>query len=317
MRILSRDYLFEQAPFAQCHASTVVGLPGGALLAAWFGGNREGAPDVAIWTARREASATAWDAPRQVASEPGAPCWNPVLFADGDRIWLFYKVAPTVPAWTGCSQLSRDGGITWEAPVRFPAGLLGPIKNKPIRMSNGEILCPTSVEAYGVWTCWVELLGVEGVPQQRFGPIAVPGEPFGIIQPTLWESEPGRIHLLARATKRIGAVCSAVSTDYGRTWPAASPTSLPNPNSGIDAVRLQDGRIVLAYNPVHAGRSPLSLSESGDNGRTWSAPLHLETEPGEYSYPAIIQTEDGLVHVTYTHQRTRIHHVVLEPGRKE
>ncbi|NLC55929.1 MAG: exo-alpha-sialidase [Armatimonadetes bacterium] len=315
MREVEREFIFAKAPFAQCHASTLVELADRSLLAAWFGGSREGSPDVAIWTARRPAGATAWEAPRVAADVPGVPCWNPVLYRDAaDVVWLFYKVAPTIPAWTGYYRRSTDGGVTWEAPVPLPAGLLGPIKNKPVALSNGEILCPTSVESYGAWAAWVEVIGDGGARWQRFGPIGVPGEPYGIIQPTVWESTPGRLHLLARATQRIGAICAAISEDYGRTWSPAAPTPLPNPNSGIDAARLNDGRVLLCYNPTREGRTPLSLSLSTDNGATWSPPWHLETEPGEYSYPAVIQTADGRAHITYTHNRTRIAHVVVEIG---
>lgn len=323
MRIIHKEFVFEEAAFAQCHASTIVELADGSLLAAWFGGTREGAPDVAIWMARRPAGAPGWADPELAADEPDVPCWNPVLFRDSRtdvpgaqplQVWLFYKVAPRIPAWTGRFRRSFDGGLTWGDPVQLPAGLLGPIKNKPVRMSNGEILCPTSVESYGAWAAWVEVVGENGARWQRFGPIAVPGEPYGIIQPTVWESSPGRIHLLARSTPRIGAVCAAASDDYGRTWSPAEPTPLPNPNSGIDAARLADGRVVLAYNPTREGRTPLSLSVSEDNGQTWSDPLHLEADAGEYSYPAIIQGADGLIHITYTHNRTRIAHAVVETG---
>src|SRR5205823_13495597 len=90
-------------------------------------------------------------------------------------------------------------------------------------------------------------------------------------------------------------------------------TSLPNPNSGIDAVTLKDGRHLLVYNHTPSGRSPLNVAVSGD-GKEWRAALVLEKEPGEYSYPAVIQTSDGLVHATYTFKRERIKHVVIDPG---
>ena len=312
MRVVCSEFIFESAAFAQCHASTLVETGDGALLAAWFGGTQEGARDVAIWAGRREAGAGAWGEPVKVAERPGVPCWNPVLFRESDgTLWLFYKVAPTIPAWTGFYRRSRDEGRTWDEPQALPAGLLGPIKNKPVQMSSGEMLCPTSVETYGAWASWVEVVADGGKRWRRFGPIAVPGEAYGIIQPAVWESAPGRIRLLARATERIGCICESTSEDFGRTWSPARPTALPNPNSGIDAVRLADGRVALAYNPTREGRTPLSVSISEDDGATWHPPLHLETEAGEYSYPAIIQTADGLVHVTYTHLRRRIRHVVL------
>ena len=88
--------------------------------------------------------------------------------------------------------------------------------------------------------------------------------------------------------------------------------AIPNPNSGLDAVRLQDGRILLACNPTPEGRSPLAVLVSEDNGTTWPHRIDLETGAGEYAYPAIIQAADGRVHVAATHRRERIMHYTLE-----
>src|SRR5690606_7214705 len=95
--IVSREFIFEQAPFPQCHASTIVETPRG-LVAAWFGGQREGHPSVGIWLARHDGNR--WTAPEEVANGVQSegpverhPCWNPVLhrMADGSLL-LFYKV---------------------------------------------------------------------------------------------------------------------------------------------------------------------------------------------------------------------------------
>jgi predicted neuraminidase len=91
-------------------------------------------------------------------------------------------------------------------------------------------------------------------------------------------------------------------------------TTLPNPNSGTDAVTLRDGRQLLVYNHTGQGRSPLNVAISRD-GRNWEAALVLESEPAEYSYPAVIQTSDALVHVTYTWRRQRIKHVTIDPAK--
>ncbi|MBN1641741.1 MAG: exo-alpha-sialidase [Anaerolineae bacterium] len=324
-----------------CHAATLVELANGHLLAAWFGGTHEGHPDVAIWMARYDGAA--WSDPVVVVDEPGVPLWNPVLFRDRtDTLWLFYKAGPHVPAWTGRYTQSRDGGHTWSAPVVLPAGLVGPAKNKPLALSNGDILCGSSSETWRSWACWVEISTDRGHSWSRRGPIVAPAQPdhrppevdepvsavwdaasrtlivpqghAGVIQPTVSEYAPGRLHMLMRATRRVGYVCAAHSDDYGQTWSAASVTDIPCPNSGLDAVRLADGRLVLACNPTHEGRTPLSLLTSEDNGATWPHRLDLETEPGEYSYPSIIQAADGRVHVAYTWRRTCIQHVVLGPG---
>ena len=91
-------------------------------------------------------------------------------------------------------------------------------------------------------------------------------------------------------------------------------TTLPNPSAGIDALRLADGRFLLVYNPTPSSRSRLELAVSRD-GKSWRSVATLENGAGEYSYPALIQSGDGRVHVTYTWRRERIKHVVLDPAR--
>jgi predicted neuraminidase len=324
----------------------VVEVANGELLSAWFGGTHEGHPDIAIWLARFDGRR--WSEPFLAADEPGVPLWNPVLFRDeADVVWLFFKVGPSVPAWTGAYLRSHDGGETWGRPSFLPAGLLGPIKNKPLLLSNGDILCGTSSESWRSWACWVEISTDGGGTWSKHGPIVAPGygteegytrgdpEPVsavwdeesrqlrvpqahcGIIQPTIWEHAPGQLKMLVRATQRVGYVCAAHSQDYGRTWSHASPTAIPNPNAGLDAIHLADGRIVLACNPTHEGRSPLSLLTSEDNGETWPYRLDLETVPGEFSYPSIIQAADGRIHAVYTYCRRWIQHAVLDPDQLE
>ena len=90
--------------------------------------------------------------------------------------------------------------------------------------------------------------------------------------------------------------------------------ALPNPSAGTDAITLADGRHLIVYNHTPKGRTPLNVAVSSD-GKLWAAALVLESEPGEYSYPAVIQAADGLIHVTYTWKRQRIKHAVLDPKR--
>lgn len=311
---VSEDYIFSKAPFMECHASTIVEVEDGRILVAFFAGTEEGSRDVAIWLSEGERGS--WSPPRRIAWNEGAPCWNPVLFKDtGGKIYLFYKIGPTPETWSGAYVTSDDGGARWSNPHYLPAGLLGPAKNKPITVSNGDVVCGTSVESYRAWTCWVEVLGRKG--WERFGPIYYEGVNKGVIQPSIVEISDGKLRAFMRSTENIGRICVADSSDYGRTWSRAIATKLPNPNSGIDCVKLRSGTIVMAYNDSETSRSPLSVAASHDGGVAWKKLLDIETAEGEFSYPSIIQGLDGKVHIAYTWMRKRIKHVALESGEIE
>jgi predicted neuraminidase len=306
-------FIFEKAPFASCHASTIVEVEKGRFLAAWFGGQREGAPDVKIWLARFDGKA--WSKPEIAAEEKGQPCWNPVLFRSRSKmLFLFYKAGPSPDRWSGFVKRSKDGGDALSDAEILPAGLLGPIKNKPIQLASGAILAPTSVESYRAWTAWVERSTDDGATWRRFGPIAVPKHPHGIIQPTLLQRRDKTLIALCRS-RGLGAICQAESKDAGETWSPAQPIDLPNPGSGIDAVRTADGAFYLIYNHTRRGRSPLNLARSTDDGKSWKLVETLEDQLGEFSYPAIIQASDGRLHVTYTYNRRHIKHLILDPAK--
>jgi predicted neuraminidase len=309
---IKQEFIFTSAPFPSSHASTIVQLRSGELMAAWFGGTAEGKPDVAIWSSVR--SASGWSAPVEVAREPNIPCWNPVLFhSDDGRLWLYFKFGPNPASWTGARRWSSDDGKTWSPIEYLPAGILGPIREKPLVQANGIIVSGSSVESYHAWAAWIERSTDDGRTWVKHGPIvapqtAVPADAngtSGIIQPVVISMGPEHLRLYARATENIGHIVTAESTDDGITWTATRLLVLSNPNSGIDAVRLRDGRIVMIYNDTPHGRTPLSLavSRDGDHFRNFAT---LENAPGEYSYPAIIQKKDGSLAVTYTWQRTRI-----------
>lgn len=323
--ISTREFIYSDAPFPSAHASTIVETSTGTLLAAWFGGSAEGHDDVDIWLSRKPRGG-AWSSPRAITSTPDMPAWNPVLFEDADTIWLFFKVGPSPREWVGAYRRSADDGRTWDSVAYLPAGLLGPIRTKPIVLADGTWLAGTSVEAgyrgdtpadapYRTWAVWLERSTDRGRTWSKHGPVGVPGELYGVIQPTLWQTPDGEVRMLMRSTRRIGRIVASSSADGGRTWAPARPTDLPNPNAGIDVVRLRDGRLILIYNHLSEGRDAIHLAVSHDEAETWTPPVILEEGPGEYSYPAVIQTADGAVHVSYTWQRTRIRHLVIDPKR--
>lgn len=311
--VVRSEFIFETAPFAQCHASTIVESRG-RLLAAWFGGTREKNPDVCIWLSRHEQDR--WSPPREIANgvespERRYPCWNPVLFQPKEGpLMLFYKVGPSPDNWWGMLMISEDGGTTWSRPRRLPDGILGPIKNKPVQLPGGDILCPSSTEEKG-WRVHFERTSDLGKTWRKTDSVN-DGRQFGAIQPSILFYDSGRLQALGRTQQ--GRIFQIWSEDAGRSWGPMSATVLPNPNSGIDAVTLSDGRQLLVYNHTARGRSPLNVSTSAD-GKDWQAALVLESEPGEFSYPAAIQASDGLVHITYTWKRQRIRHVVLDPAK--
>jgi predicted neuraminidase len=306
-------FIFEKAPFPSCHASTLVETEPGIFLAAWFGGKDEGMKDVKIWSAHFDGKK--WSPPVIAAKEDGVPCWNPVLFISQSKtLFLFYKAGLNPMSWTAFVQRSKDGGKTWDKPHKFPAGLLGPIKNKPIQRADGAILAGSSVESYKDWVCWIERSTDDCKTWKRFGPITVEDNKFGIIQPTLFETTDKRIVALCRSDG-LGYIVQTESKDGGETWSTAIPTELPNPDSGIDLVQTKKGRLFLVYNHTKTARSPLNIALSDDEGKTWKKAATLEDQPGEFSYPAVIEGQDGLLHITYTWNRRHIKYVTADPSK--
>ncbi|MCK5802480.1 MAG: FAD-dependent oxidoreductase [Lentisphaeria bacterium] len=303
-------FVFEQDRFfASCHASTLVELPSGDVVAAWFAGTKESADDVDIWSAILHDGE--WTEPRKVAELEGAPLWNPVLCLHDDTLFLFYRFGRKIIHWESMLTTSADGGRTWSEPAPLPSGFLGPIKNKPIRMSGGLWLCGSSVETETEWFCRMELFDGGTREWIHAVDIKVPDCLRGIIQPAVWESAPGQVHALMRST--LGHVIRADSADGGRTWSTPVATDIPNNNSGIDIAKLRDSSLVLCLNPVAkdwGARTPLALWRSFDNGQTWPETFVLEDEPGEYSYPAVIATSVGVATV-YTHKRKQIRYRVI------
>lgn len=311
--LLLSEFIYETAPFPSCHASTIAETPQG-LVCAWFGGTDEKDPDVGIWLSRQVSGK--WTAPVEVANgvqhaTHRHPTWNPVLVQQpGGPLHLFYKCGPNPDAWWGMHMTSNDDGITWTEPRRLPEQIDGPVKNKPLLLADGTLLCGSSTE-YDGWRVHFELTKDWGKTWERIGPIN-DGKEFNAIQPSILDHGHGTLQILCRS--REGNVVTSWSKDSGRTWGPMTRTSLPNPNSGTDALTLKDGRHLIVFNNTPKGRTPLCVAISRD-GIAWNTVLTLEDQPGEYSYPAVIQTADGQVHITYTWKRKRIRHVAVDPSR--
>jgi predicted neuraminidase len=314
--IVKSEFIYESAPFPSCHASTLVETKDG-LVAAWFGGTHEKHPDVGIWMARQEGDQ--WTAPVEVTNGVQAdgkryPTWNPVLFQpQAGPLLLFFKAGPTPSSWWGMLITSKDNGKTWRKAERLPDGILGPIKNKPVQLKSGDILSPTSSEHDG-WRVHFER-STDGGKTWSATPPVNDGKEIGAIQPSILQHQDGRLQAIGRTQQ--DRIFTIESTD-GQQWGKMTLLDLPNPSAGTDAVTLADGRFLLVYNHTtrkSGGRERLNVAVS-DDGRKWKAALALEHDPGkEFSYPAVIQTRDGLVHITYTWHRKKIRHVVVDPQK--
>jgi len=318
--IITDEFLYEKASFPSCHSATIAETPTG-LVAAYFGGTKERNPDVEIYISRKVNGT--WLAPVSVANgiqneKLRLPTWNPVLYqVPGGDLLLFYKIGPKPSEWWGLMRTSKDGGITWSDAKKLPDGYIGPVKNKPVLLSNGNLFCPSSKEGDG-WKVHFEVTKDNGQNWRTIGPIA--GGGLDAIQPSILDHGNGKLQILARSKNR--AIVESWSADNGETWSALAKTTLPNNNSGTDAVTLKDGRHVLVYNHVlppgdlaKGPRTPLNVAISKD-GKEWYAALILEDSPiSQYSYPAVIQTADGMLHFIYTWRREKIKHVVVDPSK--
>jgi predicted neuraminidase len=339
--IVQSGFIYDVGPYPQVHASTIVETTAGRLLAAWFGGTEEGHDDVSIWLARHENGR--WTPGVKVAdgvqdATRRFPTWNPVLFQPRQGpLMLFYKVGPSPREWWGMVITSTDDGRTWSTPRRLPDGILGPIKNKPVQLADGTIVSGSSTEAVvgDAWRVHVELSRDGGQTWQKVSPQGDGG--FNAIQPAILQHADGRLQLLCRSKEMH--VPTSWSSDGGRTWSAMQASGLYAVNSGGDALTLKDGRHALVYNyrdrvdgvpdnyqpgrlvgiagapSGSRARWPLVVSLSRD-GVTWKNAVTLEDAPNRhgYAYPAIIQARDGRIHVTYTFNREKIKHVVIDPA---
>lgn len=326
LRILYEGFIFDRLhDRPMSHAVNILELSNGDILAVWYAGTYETSPDEVILISRLRKKSESWEEPRIVVDTPGKADGNPVLFEDDGKVYLFYvtieggglpeelgknypeaiKSNLTRGGWDTCPikyRVSTDFGETFgeEKILRREWGWM--IRNKLLRLSNGEVLFPMYDEVN-----WKAIFGLsKDLKDWDFtGYITTPK---GCIQPAVVELEDG--HLLCFLRTRDGFIYRTESYDYGRNWSIPEPTTLKNPNSGIDLIRLRDGRLVVVFNDSFDKRTPLNIGISEDEGRNWKV-WDLEKEEGEYSYPSIIQSRDGLIHLVYTYRRETIKHIVL------
>lgn len=325
-------FLPRVAPSA--HAVNLLALANGDVLASWFAGSKEGAPDVAIYLARWHAAGTGhhgglWSEPRAVATRAATQAatgryvrklGNAVLGQDPEGRLHLWFVSVAFGGWAGSSinqQVSDDEGRTWTPAQRL---VTSPFLNISTLVRTPPL--------------WPELGGGAGLPvYHEF--IAKHGEwlrldddghvldkarlpqPRRALQPAVAALDDGDLLALLRdAGPGPGRVLAATSADGGASWRPAEPLPVANPNAAVALLRLADGRLLLACNPIAGGRNRLALWLSEDQGDNWyEARVLEESNDGEdeFSYPALAQDRAGRVHVAYTWKRETIRHRVLTP----
>jgi alpha-L-rhamnosidase len=302
-------------PTPEVHAASITQRANGDMVAVWFGGTAEGHPDVGVW--QSEFNGIQWSAPHEIApstftSGTQGSIFNPVVYSvpDSDRLLLFYLSGPLGSA-AGTMRTSNDGGATWSSAQTMIPGIHGADRNQPVLLDNGTLLTPNTNGG-------LNFDRTNDFGEHWLSSSSVPDpQGFGGIQPAILVHDNNTLQALGRS--QSGSIVTSWSYNDGLTWSPLEQTNLPNNNSGIAAMTLDDGRHLLVYNhsatPEGAWggpRTPLNVAISED-GITWNAALTIEDEPGEYSYPAVYQSADGKVHVVYTWNRLRIKHAVLDP----
>ena len=283
-----------------------------------------------------------WTEPVCITNMPEA-CWNPVLLVQHEHVLLFFKTGNKIADWKTMVMLSRTDPVYWGHPRPLvpgdATGGRGPVRTKPILLPSGRICAGGSIER-GEWQCFCDYSDNYGITWNRTAllglnllalnlpeagehgqaePVAVSELPplsaqsfngRGVIQPVIWQ-EMGRLHMYMRSTE--GYIYSSVSEDEGKHWTDPQPTELYNNNSGFDVIRVPGGRLFLACNPVRGNwgaRTPLALFMGREDGSCWEMFLRLEKGTGEFSYPSLTYTFNGLW-VSYTYNRENIAVVFL------
>lgn len=317
----SSDVSAEAAAAVQ-HGSSIVELDDGSLLVSWYAGRSEAARDTRILLRRSTTGAANWE-PTQTVVVPGecaAESWfsnkavgNTVLFQDSAGVvWLFYA-AVEFGGWSGAHvdyKTSRDHGRSWSESHRLTKSMGDLPRSKPVQLAGCEIFLPLSHSAFrkyaygGRFDTCAKLL--------RHSDSAIEGSNFS--HPAFVLLDSNRVIGFLRARGR-GTLQSASFDLSKNRWSSAQKTNLPNPDSAIDAVRLGDGRILLAYNDNATYRNPLSIAIS-DDGINFRKLRDIENEPGkEFSYPSLIRARDGSFYLTYTwHYRSAIKCVHFDPA---
>jgi predicted neuraminidase len=177
----------------------------------------------------------------------------------------------------------------------------------PVALNDGGFLVPLANENFNIAAMAITRDGGETWTFSR----PVPG--MGVTQPSVVQLPDGNLLAFFRDASSTHRIHRSESTDGGLSWSPVTPTSLPNPGGGIEAIALASGDLAMVYNDKEsAPRDRLAVSISSDRGQTWPWTRHLENTPGQrFDYPSIVQARDGSLHVTYSYNLKTIKHVAF------
>jgi len=305
-----KELIFEPTPsLPSAHASTIVELPDRDMLCVWYSGKAEGAKDVAEWASRFERSTGKWSEPYLLVDTPDKPEGNPVLFVAPDKkVYLYYATMEGM-GWASSSikyMVSKDNGKSFGSWQFFRKQWGWLPRNHILTLSSGEILFPLYNEMPARSEFMISYDGAKS--WQRAGEIiSKPGNE----QPAVVELGDGSLMALMRVHGK-GQIWQSYSGDKGMNWNKPVHISLPNPDAGIDLIRLNSGELVLAFNNSGTKRNPLSIALSRDNGQTWPIIKNIESDDFEFSYPSLAQDAEGKIWLTYTWKRKTIGYALFD-----
>jgi predicted neuraminidase len=322
---LREAFIDPKPPHPMSHVASVGELPDGTVAATWYAGSREGAADVSIYLSTRAPGQDGWSPPRAIVTRESAArelnrhirkIGNSLVFADSaGKLWLIY-VTVSIGGWSGSSlnlTTSSDRGVTWATSQRLTLSpffnLAELVKNAPVELSGGGWAVPIYHELVSTFpeVLWLDD-AADGI---RATKSRMSAGWFGY-QPALTPIDHNRALALLRDDGGANAVTLTRTEDAGETWSPPQPLDLPNPDAGLDAIRLQDGRLLLAFNDAVNSRENLRLAMSNDQGQTWRRVATLAEEPGaDFSYPFLMEMRSGDVQLVYTWKRAAIRHVAF------